>query len=46
VAVTAYATAGDRARAVSSGFQLHIPKPFDPVDLARTVQKLAGTTVK
>jgi CheY-like chemotaxis protein len=46
VAVTAYATAGDRARAVSSGFQLHVAKPFDPLDLARTVQRLAGTPVK
>ena len=32
VAVTAYAAAGDRARAVSAGFQLHVSKPFDPIE--------------
>jgi hypothetical protein len=45
VAVTAYAAAGDRARAVTSGFQLHVSKPFDPIELARTVQRLSGTPV-
>jgi signal transduction histidine kinase len=40
VAITAYATAADRAEAMSSGFQLHVPKPFDPIELARTVQRL------
>ena len=40
VAITAYATAADRAQAMSSGFQLHVPKPFDPIELARTVQRL------
>jgi signal transduction histidine kinase len=40
VAITAYATAADRAAAMSSGFQLHVPKPFDPIELARTVQRL------
>jgi signal transduction histidine kinase len=43
VAVTAYAAAKDRARSLSSGFQLHISKPFDPIDLARVVQRLVGT---
>ena len=45
VAITAYATAGDRAQAMNSGFQLHVPKPFDPIDLARTVQRLTGMPV-
>ena len=45
VAITAYATAGDRALAMGSGFQLHVPKPFDPVDLARTVQRLTASPV-
>jgi signal transduction histidine kinase len=45
VAITAYATAADRARAMSSGFQLHIPKPFDPIELARTVQRLTVSPV-
>jgi signal transduction histidine kinase len=44
VAITAYATAADRAEAMSSGFQLHVPKPFDPIELARTVQRLTVST--
>ncbi|HXE80549.1 MAG TPA: response regulator [Vicinamibacterales bacterium] len=46
VAVTAYAAAGDRANALSAGFQLHVSKPFDPVALARTVERLARSTVR
>jgi signal transduction histidine kinase len=42
VAVTAYAAAGDRARSLAAGFQLHISKPFDPLELARIVQRLVG----
>jgi len=45
VAITAYAGAGDRARALAAGFQLHIAKPFDPIELARTVQRLSGSPV-
>ena len=40
VALTAYAAANDRARSLTAGFQLHVAKPFDPLDLARTVQQL------
>jgi signal transduction histidine kinase len=40
VAVTAYAAAGDRARSLAAGFQLHISKPFDPQELGRIVQRL------
>ena len=43
IALTAYAAPVDRAKALSAGFQLHVSKPFDPVDLARTVQRVAGT---
>jgi CheY-like chemotaxis protein len=46
VAITAYATAADRAQAMSSGFQLHVPKPFDPIELARTVQRLTVSSVE
>ena len=46
VALTAYAAAGDRARASTAGFQLHVSKPFDPVELARIVQRLATTAAK
>jgi signal transduction histidine kinase/CheY-like chemotaxis protein len=37
IAVTAYASVADRATALESGYQAHIAKPFDPVQLARTV---------
>jgi DNA-binding response OmpR family regulator len=33
VAVTAYGTAADRARATESGFDHHVTKPYDPADL-------------
>jgi signal transduction histidine kinase len=46
VALTAYAAAGDRVRASTAGFQLHVSKPFDPVELARIVQRLAMTPAK
>jgi signal transduction histidine kinase len=45
VAVTAYAAGSDSVRALGAGFQLHIAKPFDPIELARTVQRLSGTAV-
>jgi signal transduction histidine kinase len=45
VAITAYATAADCAQAMSSGFQLHVPKPFDPIELARTVQRLTLSSI-
>jgi CheY-like chemotaxis protein len=40
-AVTAFTGSEDRARALAAGFQLHLPKPLQPVDLVRTVEKLA-----
>ena len=40
VALTAYAAANDRARSLAAGFQMHMPKPFDPLELARLVQRL------
>jgi PAS domain S-box-containing protein len=33
VALTAYARSEDRIRALSAGFQLHLPKPIDPGEL-------------
>jgi CheY-like chemotaxis protein len=41
-ALTAYAAAQDRVNALRSGFQLHISKPVEPVELARAVASLAG----
>ena len=41
-ALTAYARAEDRVRALASGFQMHLPKPIDPSDLVAVVASLAG----
>src|SRR3989475_7251658 len=38
LAVTAYARAEDRTRALSSGFQMHVAKPLEPADLDRICQ--------
>ena len=42
VALTAYARAEDRMRALSEGFQMHVPKPVEPSELATVVAKLAA----
>jgi PAS domain S-box-containing protein len=41
-ALTAYARAEDRLRALLSGFQLHVPKPVEPAELVAVVASLAG----
>jgi signal transduction histidine kinase len=43
-ALTAFATAGDRARALLAGYQAHIPKPIEPSELTAVVATLAGRT--
>ncbi|HLM55495.1 MAG TPA: ATP-binding protein, partial [Pyrinomonadaceae bacterium] len=42
VALTAYARAEDRMRALRSGFQIHVPKPVEPAELITVVANLAG----
>ncbi len=42
VALTAYARAEDRTRALASGFQLHLPKPVVPEELVAAVAGLVG----
>ncbi|MGH9936543.1 MAG: ATP-binding response regulator, partial [Blastocatellia bacterium] len=42
VAVTAYARAEDRVRALAAGFQMHIAKPIDPDELIAVVASLTG----
>ncbi|HEX8235400.1 MAG TPA: ATP-binding protein [Abditibacteriaceae bacterium] len=37
VALTSYARAEDRERALQAGFQHHLAKPFDPAELVRAV---------
>jgi len=41
VALTAYARVEDRVRALTAGFQVHVPKPVEPVELAAVVASLA-----
>jgi PAS domain S-box-containing protein len=42
IALTAYARVEDRVRALTAGFQVHVPKPIEPVELAAVVASLAG----
>ncbi len=42
VALTAYARAEDRDRAIRAGFQLHVAKPIDPAALVRAVALVCG----
>ncbi|HVG21245.1 MAG TPA: PAS domain S-box protein [Blastocatellia bacterium] len=37
IALTAYARAEDRARALRAGYQLHIAKPFEPLQLVTAI---------
>jgi PAS domain S-box-containing protein len=43
-ALTAYARVEDRLRVLRSGFQIHLPKPVEPVELVTVVANLAGRT--
>jgi CheY-like chemotaxis protein len=40
IAVTAYGTAADKARAALSGFDHHVTKPYDPDQLFRLLETL------
>lgn len=42
IALTAYASEGDRLRVLEGGFQAHIAKPVDPVRLIIESSRLAG----
>jgi len=42
IALTAFAGAADRSRALSEGFQKHISKPVEPFDLIRVIVQLSG----
>ena len=44
VALTAYARAEDRVRAVLAGFQMHLSKPVEPSELIAMIASLAGRT--
>jgi PAS domain S-box-containing protein len=44
IALTAYARAEDRMRALRAGFQVHVPKPVELDELVAVVASLAGRT--
>jgi CheY-like chemotaxis protein len=44
VAVTAYARLEDRDAALAAGYDRHLAKPIDPIDLAIAVAELARRT--
>jgi DNA-binding response OmpR family regulator len=41
-ALTALRRGSDRRRALNAGYQLHIVKPVDPLELAVAIERLAG----
>src|SRR3989441_640121 len=41
IALTAYATSSDRDTVLSAGFQVHMPKPFEPDKLISVIADLA-----
>jgi len=46
VALTAYARAEDRLRALSAGYNMHVPKPVEPAELAVVIASLTGHSRK
>jgi signal transduction histidine kinase/DNA-binding response OmpR family regulator len=42
IALTAYATKEDKARALEAGFQIHVPKPIEPGGLVRSIATIMG----
>jgi signal transduction histidine kinase/ActR/RegA family two-component response regulator len=42
VALTAYARVEDRMRTLSAGYQMHVAKPVEPLDLVTNLAALAG----
>ncbi len=43
VALTAYAMETDRSAALSAGFQRHLSKPIDPIELVSAIEQLVKT---
>jgi len=46
LALTAYADAEDRDRALAAGFQQHLSKPVEPDELASTIAELVGRPLR
>jgi PAS domain S-box-containing protein len=45
LALTAYARAADRDQALDAGYQAHVAKPVDPLDLVRAITELTARPV-
>ncbi|HEY6400839.1 MAG TPA: response regulator [Blastocatellia bacterium] len=46
IALTAYTRAEDRIRALVAGFQIHIAKPFEPIELLTVVESIMSRRPK
>jgi PAS domain S-box-containing protein len=46
IALTAYARAEDRARALRAGYQIHIAKPFEPAQLVTAISSIVQQSRK
>lgn len=46
VALTAYARAEDRLRALTAGYNMHVPKPVEPAELVIVIASLSSRNVK
>jgi len=46
IALTAYTGTEDRIGMLAAGFQLHVPKPIDPIELVSVVATLAGRSIE
>ena len=45
-ALTAYARSEDRAKALRSGYEIHLSKPIDPAELVATMSALARRALR
>jgi CheY-like chemotaxis protein len=45
-ALSALARADDRRRALNAGYQMHVTKPIDPLELALMIERLAAARLR
>lgn len=45
IALTAFGRSEDRISALEAGFQMHVPKPVEPVELMMVIARLTGRAV-
>jgi CheY-like chemotaxis protein len=46
VALTAYARVEDRLQALSAGYNMHVPKPVEPAELAVVIASMIAQSKK